>query len=185
MRSVALKKEIEAVVAAWPAIPALELPKIANDNEHNPVLTFDRYAQATTRDIAKWQEQALTLISKLEQLFQEADEDGNGDHIRALISTVNPILESIEKTIEKLVPSLEPNAEAYIWLSLLENLGNKTLTEAGKKLERQYRELVLARLRMHQECKERLMRIIWDHDPDARGGPKFDNSDDLIAFLEN
>lgn len=184
MSSTALKKKMEDVAAAWPSAPALDLSDIANDNEHYTIANFNHHAAAAVRDMALWRKQTLVLIGKFDVLLDEAAEHADDNHISALIETITPVVERIEATIQKIVLSLEPTSEVYIWLSVLEALGDRSMTVLGQKIERKYRKLSLQRLRMHQECKDHLMRVIWDHDPDARGGPKFKNADDLIAFLE-
>lgn len=185
MRNIALKKQIEDVVAAWPSAPALDFFDSANDNEHHIIATFNRHTGIAERDMALWREKTLTLIGKFEALLSEAVEDRNNNHVHTLIVTMTPVVERLETTMQKIVTSLEPSSEIYILLSVLEALGDKEKNDLGQKIERQYRELSIQRLQMHQECKDHLMQVIWDHDPDARGGPKFDKADDLIAFLES
>lgn len=185
MSNPALKREMEDAVAAWPVAPALDLAQIANDNQHYTVATFNRYAKAATRDMELWQKQTLGLIGRFEAILEEALDDGDNDHIPLLISVMLPVIKNIEETMQEIASSLQPSSEVYVWLQLLESLGNEPMTNQGRKIEQEYRTLLLKRQQLHQECKERLMSVIWDHDPDTRGGPKFDKADDLIAFLEN
>lgn len=185
MRNAALKKELEDVIAAWPAIPAFDLSRIANDNEHHTVTAINRYAKQELSEMELWRVKTLKVIGKWEDLLGKAEKHGDKAHVQALIEVMHPVQQRIETTTQKLISSLQPDSEVYLWLRVLKAFENKEANAIGNKIERRYRELIRNRLRINNEFKHHLMRVIWDHDPDARGGPKFEKADDLIAFLES
>lgn len=180
MPNKALKKEMLDVVAAWPTLPTFDLYKIANDNKHRPIATFDLEMKIATRDVTLWLEQIMELTDTARRLLAEAD----NDDARSLITIITPLRESIDTALQNLLSSLDPDSERYFWVDARDALGDISKSDPAKDLEFRGREIILGWLHACQQCKDHLMRVIWDHDPDARGGPKFDNADDLIAFLE-
>lgn len=182
MSNTALKKELENVVAAWPAMPFFDLSTIANDNDHQAITALNRYAQADEHDMASWREQTLALIGKLEDLLAEADE---AIPLQSLIATLSPAKERIDAVIENLESSMASDTDLYIALDALETIAPSSAQDVVKQIREKGRSLILKRLDVVRQIRDRLLRVIWEHDPDARGGPKFDKADDLIAFLEN
>ncbi|MGE7369965.1 hypothetical protein ACQKKX_13010 [Neorhizobium sp. NPDC001467] len=180
MSNAALKRKVEDVVAAWPTIPTFDLSKIANDNENPTISTVRRHTKVAGQDVAEWREQIYDLIDTLERLLTQADHDD----VRTVMTMITPLRESIETAIQNLVSLQDPASEKYFWHDALTLLGGNALNVRMQDIEREGREAIFGWLTMCEDCKDRLMRVIWDHDPDPRGGPKFDKADNLIAFLE-
>lgn len=180
MSNTALKKEMENVVAAWPAPPTFELYKTANDNRRPSLVAFNRDMKIATHDMRLWRDQTLVLTNTLERLLIEADDDD----ARALIMMVEPLCTSFDTVLKNLTSLLDAESENYFWHAVLDALGDISKDKLGREFEQEGRKIIFGWLQTCQECKDQLMRVIWDHDPDARGGPKFDKADELIAFLE-
>ncbi|MGK6312736.1 hypothetical protein [Neorhizobium sp. DT-125] len=185
MANVALKKEIEGVVAQWPAMPQFDLPRFANDNKGDALSSFSRQTKAYNLDMAKRRSNMLLLISQLEDILARASAAGNEEHVRELISELAPVWEVIDERIDNAIATLNVGAELREGLDFIYAHGSVSHKRVAKHIEKRYRELALERVRLFQDMKDRLSRVIWDHDPDARGGPAFDKADDLIAFLNS
>jgi hypothetical protein len=185
MIAAAARKEINDVVAKWPPMPALELPRVANDNDGDALAVFRLRMDASDERMKVWQRETIALLERLENMARRLQRQHRYAPSSDLASIIEPVLQKISAEMAHDVGLLEADSPLYRLISTINALGHPQLAASAAMVESRYRDAVTHRLSLLKSCRDRLSSLVWDLDPDAHGGPAFANPDDLISFLES
>jgi hypothetical protein len=154
---------------------------------------------------------AVELISERERLAERMR--GHADRLRGQYELTNHAFDELDRTMREAFASGEVDTEALNTLSKLietvdaiikrdaesvassQRIGRRMLRESKKNSPPDERALIDSIIRevmryttathnLKINLYYRLLALRAEYDPEARGGPSFDNIDDLLAYLK-
>jgi len=145
----------------------------ANYNERLPVAdaAFKKFAD----EMKVWTEGVRDMISQMETIAPLDPPEAT------------KMLESVRDVFRKLAIDTASQAtreQITIRAAQLAQ-GSENPQKAARFIRRRFNESADAFLEQLAKIDTRLTTLIWDTDPEARGGPSFENADDLIAYLNS
>jgi hypothetical protein len=185
MGAAALQNKIEEAVGTIPVAPRLSAKLVANDNQQDRVAIIKRQARLVRAELNKWRSSMLVIVFKLDEILKGAGEDlkdpATRDHVN---QTIALMLEKIDGSdFESDLADYSDKVNTQVALVLQK--GKPEYRNRAQILAKVWSDLVEELRAMLADLRDRVKRLVWDYFPDARGGPKFDNSKDLLAFLNS
>lgn len=176
----AFKHEFEEVLASLPPTPS---PARSVAKLDNALGVFDAAAETYSQSIEGWGLRMGTIVDRLKDMFQRASAERDPAVLRYLI---DELVSQIIRDLDKQVDELEEWISAPL-LKKFELADNSPLASYAWRIVEDMEKKSLKVVNFHFESiidiRDQLRMLIWDNDPDARGGPSFDRVDELIASL--
>jgi hypothetical protein len=171
----ALDTVYEAFQAVPPVPPATDL--VAKGR-----VLRDRIAQidrSLSRDVAKWRSEMLAARVAVKNGFDLLWEQNPQQAVAALESDIDRLLPSLEEREafrERIKQSFAEEGRKIAAISVADG-------RVWRKFTRRFLDLIADEYQVRVSFIDYLKSIVWDHDPEARGGDEFDSAEALIADL--
>jgi hypothetical protein len=176
----AFKSEISEAIAVIGPPPSFIVPE---SGSADPEAVFERALNSYRRQIMAWRSDTLALLPRLDSLLIQAQEAAGVDGVRELMADLMPVL---WRALDDALAHAERTADIDPAIRAKLTFAARVSPEAAKTIKaiiKKYRNASESYRQSLIDLHDRLKIVEWDHDPDARGGPSFDNADDLIASL--
>lgn len=187
MSATAVQERIEELMGSMATVPSLSVPPIANDNSRDQVAggDVDRELGAASRDLAQWRSAMLAIVARLEDILEDVQAEFDADVMQSLLA--EPVAVMMAK-LQEAVSSVDA-AATRVDLASQAEIGAPAATALQRRqagsLAQKMRAARDERDQAFRDIGDRIQRIVWDFDPDSRGGPAFTESRELLAFLKS
>jgi hypothetical protein len=142
-----------------------------------------RTADEAEAALLRWKTRTSMNLREAEQKLREAAGEMTGEQITGIVL---PMLNDVLKAVRLAQESIRPLDDRHDVQTSLQTLNRApaAATQVRKFLKRA-EEIRQAQLVAYDDYFMRLYALQLDLDPEARGGPSFDNTDDLLAYLHS
>jgi hypothetical protein len=174
------KRDFEKSVAVVPPLPIFAgAPSGSADH------IFERSAdrnKSFRRQTVEWRKQMDGQIRELQRYLKAASADGDSAKLAYLVQDAIPRL--ISAIDEPLGRSIAAEESFKTELNALE-MKHQFLAESADFLDfrdgilRTFRQMIVA----IEDARAKVLKMLWDFDPDAHCGPSFETADELLSHL--
>jgi hypothetical protein len=176
------QREIEAV-AALPPFPVFSPEVQAKVRDADA--EFGRALKSYKGDSVVWRANLSQNLRRLKEMMAVAAEPGNETMLRFLRDDVlSRLISSIDVAIKAVGEIRAVQAGTKERLDQINALSPQ-MGRQMRRLEKQYWDALDEQYNAAVEIYYALLALQAEYDPDARGGPSFENADDLIASLDS
>jgi hypothetical protein len=174
--------DIEAV-AALPPLPAMS-PRV-QAKARDADAEFARALKQYKADSLIWRANLSQNLQRLKEMMAVAAEPGDDKILRFLRDDVLPRLTaSVDAAIKVLGENRATQVGTKAKLDQIDSLSPR-MAQNMRRLDKQYWDIVDEQYNDVVEIYYGLLALRAEYDPDARGGPSFENVEDLIDSLHS
>lgn len=178
---VALKKDLGDALATIGRPPTLEFhPQSVETAEAE----LDAAILAYRRHLMTWRVDVIEIISTLEAALKEERVVGGDNALRqSLRDVIAPINAAVNSAVHRAerAATISPEDKANLDLA---SAADPALAKIADAATKNFLWAVQSFCDVLYDIRDRVEALEWDYDPDARGGPVYENADDLLASLD-
>lgn len=174
------KHEFEEALSAMPALPELIFSEIPRGD---PLASISNRHDALRVRFEDWRFKTVKWLPELRSVFERASKDNDVATINSLIDEALPELLAVFDNV-----SMQVSDVALQLKTAFEGIERRSPPELRDRIglvQKNTGATLEACQDIVRDIRSRIKAMEWEFDPSARGGPSFDNADDLIASLNS
>jgi hypothetical protein len=146
---------------------------------------FERAVERLETEAAAWRSQ--TIVDQI-NLRKVIDTSAAGFPLEVVWPELEPLVERVidaaERGIEAHSTPIDKDPRFALPLARVRRL-TPNVARYFKRMLKRADAVRQSQLSAYEHYRDAMLTIVWDYDPEARGGPSFDNAKDLIDYLHS
>jgi hypothetical protein len=161
--------------------PSFDLSKVLASAKR--IRTLDRDIARAEAETLAWRARTIGHLRQARGRLYEIEESTSREIVAAaLLPQMGRLKDAMTRAEESVAIPFDKLPE----IALLYTQIQSTSPDAARHMRKQFKRVEIIRQNLidaYETFRDMLLAVEWDYDPDARGGPSFDNAQDLLAYL--